>query len=141
MIGKMNDNQIVNILQSQVIGRLACYADKKLYLIPITYAYKDGFIYCQSKDGLKVELMRKDPRVCFEVDQIENMRSWRSVILWGEYERLTNEKEQLHARKILMDRIEPISTGETVVPRIIQDYPEAFRIKIKEQTGRFEKPE
>ncbi len=141
MIGDMNDNQIVNVLQSQVIGHLACYADKKLYLVPITYAYKDGYIYCQSKDGMKVQLMKKNPAVCFEVDEIDTMRSWRSVILWGKYEELSSEEEQAHAKKILMDRIEPIATGETVVPRILEDYPKPFRIKITEQTGRFEKPE
>ncbi len=141
MIGDMNDNQIVNVLQSQVVGHLASYADKKLYLVPITYAYKDGYIYCQSKDGMKVQLMKKNPAVCFEVDEIDTMRSWRSVILWGKYEELGSEDEQSHAKKILMDRIEPIATGETVVPRILEDYPKPFRIKITEQTGRFEKPE
>ncbi len=139
MIGKMNDNQIVNVLQSQVIGRLACYAGKKLYLVPITYAYKDGYLYCHSKAGLKVEIMRVNPEICFEVDEIESMHSWRSVILWGEYERLDSNKEQDHARQILIDRIAPLTTGETVVPHIRQDLPESFRIKIKEQTGRYEK--
>lgn len=139
MIGKMNNNQIVNVLQSQLIGRLACYADKKLYLVPITYAYKDGYIYCHSKEGLKVEMMRKNPEVCFQVDDIENQNSWRCVILWGEYERLSKETEQENAKQILADRLEPISTGETVVPQIRQDVPSNFRIRIKEQSGRFEK--
>lgn len=139
MLGKMNDNQIKNVLQSQVIGRLACYADKKLYLVPITYAYEDGYIYCFSKDGLKTEMMSKNPDVCFEVDQIENMNSWRTVILWGTYEKLVKEKEQNKAMQILSDRITPLSTGETVVPRIRQDVPHPFRIKVKEQTGRYEK--
>ena len=139
MLGKMNDNQIINVLQAQVVGRLACHADK-LYVVPITYAYKDGYIYCHSKDGMKIEMMNKNPQVCFQVDQIENMNSWRSVILWGEYERLDKDREQELARQILNDRIGPLSTGETVVPRIRQDVPHSFRIKIKEQSGRFEKP-
>lgn len=140
MIEDMNDNQIVNVLQSQLIAHLACYADKKLFLVPITYAYKDGYLYCQSKDGLKIQLMRKNPAVCIEVDQIESMRNWRTVILWGEYEQLKNEKDKAKAQQILMDRIEPIYTGETVIPQILEDYPEPFRIKINKQTGRYEKP-
>lgn len=135
----MNDNQIINILQSQLIGRLACYADKKLYMIPITYAYKDGYIYCHSKNGLKIDMMNKNPNVCFEVDEIENMNSWRCVVLWGEYEKINSETAHATARQILGDRIEPFSIGETVVPYIRQDVPHTFRIKIKEQTGRFEK--
>ena len=139
MLGKMNNNQIVNVLQSQVIGRLACYADEKIYLVPITYAYKDGYIYCHSKNGMKIEMMNKNPKVCFEVDQIENMNSWRCVILWGEYEKLESDTAREEAAHILSDRLGPISTGETVVPYIRQDVPSSFRIKIVEQTGRFEK--
>ena len=62
MLGKMNDNQIINVLQAQVVGRLACHADK-LYVVPITYAYKDGYIYCHSKDGMKIKMMNKNPQV------------------------------------------------------------------------------
>lgn len=138
MIGKMNENQVVNVLQSQVIGRLACYADKKLYLVPIAYAYKDGYIYCHSKDGKKIEMMQKNPEVCFEVDQIENMNSWRCVILWGEYERVSDQEHE-KAHQILADRLMPLSTGEAVVPHVRQHVPHTFRIKIKEQSGRFEK--
>ena len=89
---------------------------------------------------MKIKMMNKNPQVCFQVDQIENMNSWRSVILWGEYERLDKDREQELARQILNDQIGPLSTGETVVPRIRQDVPHSFRIKIKEQSGRFEKP-
>lgn len=139
MVGKMNDNQIINVLQSQLIGRLACYADKKLYMVPITYAYQDGYIYCHSKDGLKIKMMNQNPEVCFEVDDIENMNSWRCVIIWGQYEKLDGKNAQANARQILNDRIEPFSIGETVVPYIRQDVPHTFRIKIKEKSGRFEK--
>ena len=139
MLGKLNDNQIINVLQSQLIGRIACYADNKPYIVPITYAYKDGYIYFHSKDGKKIDMMNKNPEVCVEVDQIDTMNSWRSVILWGKFEKITKEKEQAKAMQIIEDRIMPISTGETVVPYIRQDVPHPYRIKITEQTGRYEK--
>ena len=88
---------------------------------------------------MKIEMMNKNPKVCFEVDQIENMNSWRCVILWGEYEKLESDTAREEAAHILSDRLGPISTGETVVPYIRQDVPSSFRIKIVEQTGRFEK--
>jgi len=139
MLGTMNDNQIVNVLQSQFIGRLACYADKKLYMVPLTYAYHDGYIYCHSKAGSKTDMMDKNPDVCFAVDEIENMRSWRSVILWGKYEKLKGGEEQKKAMQILNDRIAPYSTGETVVPFVREHVPNPFRIKVIEKSGRFEK--
>ena len=139
MLGKMNDNQIINVLQSNMIGRLVSYAKEKLYCVPITYAYKDGHIYCNSKEGLKVELMGENAQVCFEVDDILQMNDWRCVILWGEYESL-KDSDHSKAMQIINDRIGPYTTGETVVPYIRQEVPHAFRIKIKEQSGRYEKP-
>jgi len=34
--------------------------------------------------------MRKNPEVCFQLDVIENLASWRSVICWGTFEELTD---------------------------------------------------
>ena len=62
------------------MGRIGCYADNEIYVVPITYAYQDGFIYAHSKEGKKVQMMRQNPKVCFQVDAMENMTNWRSVI-------------------------------------------------------------
>lgn len=92
--------------------------------------------------------MRKNPEVCFEVDQVENMANWQSVIGWGTYEELyDNEAEQ--ALQILVNRVIPFITSETSSPRFGLGRPHGtmdsriktvvFRIKISEVTGRFEK--
>lgn len=42
----------------------------------------------------KIEMMRKNPKVCFEVDDIKNIFSWKSVIAWGTFEEITDIAEQ-----------------------------------------------
>ena len=86
MIGILTPEQIVHVLQSQIIGRIGCYADGKVYIVPVSYAYHNHYIYAHSKEGLKTHMMRQNPSVCFEVDQMDNLANWRSVILWGTYE-------------------------------------------------------
>ena len=81
MLGALYKPQIDHVLHSQVVGRIGCYADGKLYVVPITYAYDGKYIYAHSKDGMKIKMMRKNPHVCFEVDVMENMANWRSVIV------------------------------------------------------------
>ena len=149
MLGKLTDAQIDLVLQTQFVGRIGCNANDKMYVVPVTYAYHKGYIYAHSKEGLKVRMMRKNPDVCFQVDAIENMTNWRSVILWGKYEALKSEKEQREGMRILMDRLAPFITSETV--RSVDDFShspevvergiraEAYRIKVIEKTGRFEK--
>ncbi|MFZ6014337.1 MAG: pyridoxamine 5'-phosphate oxidase family protein [Bacteroidota bacterium] len=149
MLGTLSEDQIEHVLRTQIVGRIGCYAENEIYVVPITYVFHKGYIYAHSKEGRKVHMMRKNPNVCIQVDAMENMTNWRSVIVWGEYEELKSEKEQKAGMKIMVDRLMPFSTSETVRPSHgLAHAPEvvekgfkavAYRIKIIRTTGRFEK--
>lgn len=148
MMGILTEEQARQLLQSGLVGRIGCFAGKEIYVVPVTYAYHDGFIYAHSREGQKIRLMRKNTSVCFQVDAIENMGNWRSVIAWGNYQELTDERERNAGLRILRDRLAPFVTSETVRPHATPAPPEAiekerkaviYRISIKKITGRFEK--
>lgn len=149
MLGELTENQIARVLHSHFIGRIGCYAEDELYIVPVTYAYDKGYIYAHSREGRKVRMMRKNPTVCFQIDSMENMNNWRSVIAWGEYEELDSEKDREAALKILEDRFKPFLTSESVhpfhgsahPPEIVEKTRKAviYRIRITRSTGRFEK--
>jgi nitroimidazol reductase NimA-like FMN-containing flavoprotein (pyridoxamine 5'-phosphate oxidase superfamily) len=93
-------------------------------------------------------MMRKNPKVCFEVESKENMMNWRSVIIWGKYEELKTLAEQNKAMKILDDRFLPFQLSESVKPARVSDPPREiererkpviYRISIEEITGKYEK--
>jgi len=69
MLGELNEKQIEGLLMRQVTGRLACHCDDETYLVPVNYVYKDGQIYAHSGPGKKIEMMRSNPKVCFEVEE------------------------------------------------------------------------
>lgn len=148
MLGKLNSIQIDNLLKSQVIGRVGCTADSKTYVVPITYAYDGKYIYSHTVEGMKIRMMRQNPQVCFEVDEIVNMANWQSAIVWGKYEEL-NGNEAEEALQILVNRIHPLMTSATSRPVHSLDKPHTtlklntrmvvFRIEVNETTGRFEK--
>jgi uncharacterized protein len=148
MLGKLNPEQMDQVLRSQVVGRIGCYAEGSVYLVPITYHYDGQHIYCHTKEGLKVRLMRQNPLICFEVDAIQNMANWQTVIIQGTYEELTGEESQ-EARRMLFNRMSPLLVSETSMPAdspaIHQPVTAAnltlvtFRIRIREKTGRYEK--
>lgn len=147
MIGTLNKQQIDHLLQCQVVGRLACYADDQLYIVPVTYAYDGEYIYGHTIEGKKINMMRKNPEICFEVDAIENLAHWRSAVVWGTFEELSgNEAED--AVQNIINRIQPLMTSETQRPRHSMDYSSGlqrntrivtYRIRIKQATGRYEK--
>jgi uncharacterized protein len=150
MIGILTQDQCKQVLKTEVLGRIGCYADGKVYVVPVTYVFEDDFIYAHAKEGLKIRMMRKNSKVCFQVDRIENMVNWRSVIVWGKYEELKTKDGQTNAMKVLKDRLTPILLSESVRPshkvtdpRVVSKELKAiaYRISVKEISGRYEKSE
>jgi hypothetical protein len=149
MLGTLNTRQIDQVLRSEIIGRLGCSADGKVYITPISYVYDGESIYGHSADGMKLRMMRAHPQVCFQVERIENLANWVSVIVWGEFEELAHDAEK-EAMRLFLDRMEPLQVSETAlsphrapagVPALdLQGQLMVFyRIKVTERTGRFEK--
>ena len=143
----MTREQCEHLLKTELVGRIGCCVGKKLYVVPVTYVYHDNFIYARSKEGMKVDMMRKNPNVCFEVDSRLNMRNWRSVIVWGRYEELKTMAEQKKGMKILNDVLAPFALSESLKPtEYVEPHkierernPVVYRISVDEITGRFEK--
>ncbi len=120
MWGELDKNQIEDFLKSELMGRLGCYDGNKVYVVPITYAYNNGYIYGHTKDGLKIQMMRKNPNVCFEIDSMRNMSNWKSVIAHGTFEELKGDDANI-GLEILMKTIMSI-LSKKLSPTEIQGY-------------------
>ena len=147
MLGQLNDQEIKNLLASQVLGRMACTEGKQPYIVPVTYTYDGKYIYGQTNEGMKLNILRENPSICFEVDRMSDMNNWQSVLVFGTFEELKDENAE-KARELLFGRVLSLMTSSTVH---YQDQEKAFplddsnrvkqvmyRIKIKGMTGRFE---
>lgn len=148
MIGELSDTEMEAVLRSEIVARLGCHAGGRTYVVPITYAYDGSALIGHSAIGLKVEMMRKNPSVCVEVDQVDDPGHWRSVIAWGRYEELEGT-DAVDAMVRLVARFESLALSETSRPshgmveayQAGEGYPDAvvYRIRVEEMTGRFER--
>jgi len=149
MLGTLDCRQIEDLLHAEVVGRIGCHTSGRTYVVPITYAYDGAAVYGHSAEGLKLAMMRENPDVCFEVDRMENMADWRSVIAWGTFEELHGDAARL-GMTLLLRRLTPLLTSESAPihgPASSPTHPEdpaerpavLFRIVLREKTGRFEK--
>jgi nitroimidazol reductase NimA-like FMN-containing flavoprotein (pyridoxamine 5'-phosphate oxidase superfamily) len=148
MIGDLTYAEIEEVLQDQLVGRIGCHADGVTYIVPVSYAYDSPYVYIHSIEGKKVDMMRKNPNVCFEVDVMYNMANWQSVIAQGTFEELKENAEKEKALKTLLDRSLPIISSETT--HLGREWPFSYhidaneiggvfyRINLKEKTGKFE---
>jgi nitroimidazol reductase NimA-like FMN-containing flavoprotein (pyridoxamine 5'-phosphate oxidase superfamily) len=147
MFGILNKDEIEKLLHSQTVGRIGCHADGVTYIVPISYAYDGENIFAHTLEGMKINMMRKNPEVCFEVDSMQNMANWQSVISWGVFEELGDPKDRQHALEILHARVLPNSASATA--RLSSEWPFSpkdmnsikgvvFRIQLHKKTGKFE---
>ena len=149
MLGELTLEQMNEVLFDEVVGRIGCHGEGRTYVVPITYVFDGDAVYGHSAEGLKIRMMRANPRVCFQVDQRENLANWRSVVAQGIYEELQWQGSARRAPN-LRDADVPLVTSETLrlsvslspaAARPVSDAPKTviFRIRLIEKTGRFEK--
>jgi nitroimidazol reductase NimA-like FMN-containing flavoprotein (pyridoxamine 5'-phosphate oxidase superfamily) len=147
MIEQLSQPQIEQLLHEQVIGRVGCHALGRTYVVPVTYAYIDGDIVSHTGDGLKVRMMRTNPNVCFEVEDLRRLPRWASVIAFGRYEELQG-READAALDQLVARLGVSPPAANAMPwqgagvyepgSHAQRSDVVFRIVLDEKTGRYD---
>lgn len=111
--------EITDIINSAETARLGINRDGAPYVVPMNFGYADNIFYFHcAGDGLKVELLKADPRVCIEIDESSNLQKYgnenpcnwgvkyRSVIADGTAEFLTAIEEKKSALKIILGQFE-----------------------------------
>jgi nitroimidazol reductase NimA-like FMN-containing flavoprotein (pyridoxamine 5'-phosphate oxidase superfamily) len=146
MIGTLTDLQMNHLLASQVRGRIACTNGKRSYILPFTYIFDGNYLYGELHDKRKMELLRKNPGVCFEIDLMHGLTNWQEVIVEGKIEQLSGEDEY-KAREFLSEHIYPFAIDQnsfkskaatgTLNKRATR--PILCRIKIEKKSGCFER--
>ncbi|HSU29126.1 MAG TPA: pyridoxamine 5'-phosphate oxidase family protein [Chitinophagaceae bacterium] len=148
MFGKLKTEEIDQLISNQLIGRIGCHANGITYIVPVSYAYDPPYIYVHTYKGMKMDMMRQNPDVCFQVDDTRSLAYWQSAICWGKFEELNEPTSKTQALQKLQARILPVLSSETM--HLSKEWPfpsgeneradgHFFRIRLTEKTGRFEK--
>ena len=113
---EIKDKAILDqLLMQSRICRLGLFDGKWPYVVPVNMGYEPGRIYFHSsKMGKKMDILRDNPNVCFELDADveivtgERPCDWttyyKSVIGFGTAVILEDEAEKLAGLKIIMRR-------------------------------------
>jgi nitroimidazol reductase NimA-like FMN-containing flavoprotein (pyridoxamine 5'-phosphate oxidase superfamily) len=134
------------------VGRLGLADENEPYVVPLNFVYSDGRIcFHTGLEGRKLDIMWKNPRVCFEVDEILEVvineettcfstAYYKSVIAWGSVRVLDDAAEKMKALDLLMEKY---AAGKKYEP--IPEYALAIvnvcEIKIEEMTGKANLPD
>jgi nitroimidazol reductase NimA-like FMN-containing flavoprotein (pyridoxamine 5'-phosphate oxidase superfamily) len=137
-IRTLNRAECESILARNHVGRLAFSFHDRVDIEPLHYVYDNGWLVGRTSYGAKLGTLRHRPWVAFEVDEIEGIFDWRSVVIHGVFDIVTADgpprEAQAWERAIESLRTLVPATaapGDPVPFRTV-----IFRIKIDEVTGR-----
>jgi len=121
-----------HILKEENIGRLGTFGGEYPYVVPLCYVFEQGNIYFHSgPGGLKMDSIRNNNRVCFQVDQVSGIRvsedpckyniNYKSVVAFGQAEELTGFEEKKRILYLLSNSFaKDKQTGSIKPPNIEQ---------------------
>jgi len=130
-----DESGIKAIIKKSSVCRLGMVNENKPYIVPLCFGYQDNTLYFHgSLEGWKIDLLRKNPNVCFEFDlgaeaiESENACDWsaqyQSVIGFGKAVFIEGLDEKRKALGIIMgqysDRIFQFPENKLKVTAVIK---------------------
>ena len=109
------ESAIEAIIKKSLVCRLALSDDNSPYIVPLCFGYEDKVLYFHgSLKGKKVDIIKKNQKVCFEFDinteivKAEDACHWsmkyQSVICFGKAILLEDVEEKRKALNIIMSQ-------------------------------------
>jgi len=108
-----DQNVIHKILSESMLCRIGLFDVEYPYVVPVNYGFKNNtlFVHC-APHGKKIDLIRKNNKVCFEIEAsykiVEDEKScnwttrYRSVIGYGDIEIITDFEEKKKGLDVIM---------------------------------------
>lgn len=141
-IVEMDRDRIDDLLSRNNVGRIGYARGNHMDIQPVHYVYSDGWIYGRTSAGSKYQALGTTAYrwwpVVFEVDEVEDLFHWRSVIVRGGFYVISpdgakDERETWDRALQLLRGLVPeaLASDDPVPARTI-----LFRIAVQEVTGR-----
>jgi len=132
----LSEAEAIELVKAGKIGRLGCVDQEGPYVVPINYLLDAGEIYSHALPGKKINAMRAEPRVCLQVDHIQDDLHWSSAIVFGRFEEIRNPQRR---RVVISKLLSGFPKMTPVESMIVQDAaaPDSiiFKIMVDRVTG------
>ena len=127
------------ILARNHVGRLAYAVENRVEIKPLNYVHHEGWIYGRTSQGAQLAASGASwAPVAFEVDEVEELFRWRSVVVHGGFYTMVDDSLALHDEEWWHG----VQLLRTLIPQTFSgDDPVAFRtvlfrLAVQEITGR-----
>ena len=129
----MTRDEMERLLEKCPFGNLGLFFQNEPYVVPVSYKYNQGRIFFHgAKRGKKMEFLKGNNRVCFEVDEWEKPRAWASVICYG----TATLRDDIEARKEWNEVLTGQKSSDEVVAGLEMGNSYVGIIQIEDMTGK-----
>ena len=104
---EMTQKEIEQFLACARVGRIGIVLENgQPYVVPVGYAYADSKIFFHTcNKGLKMDAIRRNANVCFEVDEaLSDASMFKSVIVFGTAEIIEDKERMIPYLQRLIDK-------------------------------------
>jgi len=137
-------NEIEEIIKKAVCCRLGLVDGDKPYIVPLSFGYQRNTLYFHGAlEGRKVELIKKNNQVCFEIDSnVEVVKDeepchwtmkYKSVIGTGRAFIVENDEEKSRGLSLI---VRHYTSGKFTFPKPELDPVLVVRVNIESLSGR-----
>ncbi len=136
--------EIEAIIQQALVCRLAMVDGDTPYVVPLCFGYADRTLYFHSaSEGKKLEILKKNNRVCFEFDIDQSLKmsekpcawsmTYKSVLGFGRAYFLTDFEAKGKALEIIMRNY---TADSFEYPKSAVDEISVIKVEIEHMTGK-----
>ena len=76
--------EVESVIKRAVVCRIALSDNNVPYLVPVNFGYQDGCLYIHTAmEGMKIDIIRRNDRVCFEVEADLELTKGAMACKWG----------------------------------------------------------
>ena len=111
-VEELSDSEITEVLGRVRYAHLACCRGSYPYVVPVHYAFEDGSIFIFTTEGKKADIIKENPNVCLQAEEVTDNQHWVSVIVDGVAERLTVGPEHDRALDLI------VAVNPTLTPAV-----------------------
>jgi nitroimidazol reductase NimA-like FMN-containing flavoprotein (pyridoxamine 5'-phosphate oxidase superfamily) len=137
-IREMTSTEMHELLARNHVGRLAFSYHDRVDIRPIHYVYSDNWLFGRTSPSDKLDTLRHNQWIAFEVDEVAGPFDWRSVVAHGSFYRLTDEStpQSLELREEALKHIRSFAPATLRGTDPVPFRTELFAIALDNLTGR-----
>src|SRR5687768_7051196 len=102
-IEELRPSEAREVLGQLNYAHLALARDNIPYVVPVHYAFDGDELFIYTTEGKKADIIKVNPEICLQAEDVEDNENWKSVIVAGTAEQITDEDSRQKALDLILE--------------------------------------